>query len=99
MQIETAKEIVELTFNNKMIQAIKLLRADSAMGLIAAKHYLEENRSNRDELLKKLCDDFVKNKIDLLRAALYERHLLTQYIEKLEAEIAEEGGDDGTKVS
>jgi hypothetical protein len=93
MTPETAKEIAELTCNKqrRLIDAIRLLRADTAMGLLQAKKYLEDNGDKGEVVLFQiLCDDFVQNKKDLLIIAQQEVKRLQKYIEQLEFEIGEE---------
>lgn len=91
MNPETAKEIAELTCNKprQLIDAIRLLRTDTAMGILQAKQYLEDNsEKGQDVLFRILCDDFVQNKHDLLIVAREEAGKLLKYIQELEEEIA-----------
>ena len=98
MNIEEAKEIVETWFGSSgpgshKINAIKLLRSHTAMGLHEAKKYMDENSLGRgmvtgkEALLSKLCADFVQSKQDLLDAAREDRRKLDQYIQELEAQL------------
>lgn len=90
MSPETAKEIALLTCMKQrhLIDAIRLLRADTSMGLLQAKQYLEDNSEKGEVVLFRiLCDDFVQSKEDLLIVAKEEIKRLTQYIKELEAEI------------
>lgn len=94
MEIDTARDISRLMCfhaSPKVVQSIKMLRADTNMGLIDAKNYLEMHATfGEDALFKKLCEDFVKDKRDLLHAARLERKRLKEYIDQLEAEIAQD---------
>lgn len=91
MDHSTAQEITNLVCQNPMrgmMDAIRLLRMETAMGLIDAKNYLEEAKWHGDEaMLKQLCTDFVQNKEDLLNRALNDRRILDLYIEQLQKEI------------
>ena len=91
MDIATANHICEHMFGHhrRPMEAIRTLRYDTSLGLIAAKTYLEEHSvGGRTALYNKLCEDFVQNKQDLLDQARNERKRLDLYIEQLEAEIA-----------
>ena len=92
MNVETAKEIARLTCTTRqMIGAIRLFRVDTSMGLIDAKHYLEEHSKDGEEaLVVKLCKDYVQDKRDLLAIALREHRVLTAHILQLMDEIAGE---------
>ena len=92
MNIDTAREIANLTYSvpRRMIDAIRLLRTDSSLGLIESKTYLETTGTNEQELFDQLCKDFVQSKVDLLIRARYERTRLDLYIKQLEQEIDDE---------
>ena len=89
MDLNVAQEIAHMWCTEKKIQAIKLLRNETAFGIIEAKNYLENGVSLGGEtrLLKELCGDFVFNKEDLLIQARHEMKRLKLYIEQLEGEI------------
>lgn len=91
MDVATAKDISQKFSEHRLIDAIKMLRYESPMSLLEAKRYLETGAANgKDALFKKLCEDFVKNKTDLLNTAKKELRALVLYIEQLETEIADE---------
>lgn len=92
MQYERAKEITRLMcVSHRLIESIKLLRADTSMGLLDAKTYLETHSKGGEEiLLKILCEDFVTNKSDLLIVAKEDLRRLQQYIAQLEEDISNE---------
>ncbi len=98
MNVEEAKEIVETWFGSSgpgshKINAIKLLRSHTAMGLHEAKMYMDEKSLGRgmvrgkEALLSKLCDDFVQSKQDLLDEARAERRILDRRISQLEDDL------------
>jgi hypothetical protein len=91
MTPDEAKEIASLWFGPhgpRKIDAIKRFRYHSASGLQEAKHYLEKaGRDGQEALVKKLCDDYVQNKQDLLDQAREDRRKLDLYINQLEEEL------------
>jgi translation elongation factor EF-Ts len=94
MDLATATAIsVVMCQTRRKIEAIKLLRAETGMGLIDAKNYLEvysKDCENSEALLKQLCQDFVQNKEELLFAAKKEQTYWNRRVEELEREISEE---------
>lgn len=94
MDISTATEITRVMCQTRRkIEAIKILRADTKMGLIQAKDYLEvysKDGSDDKALFKQLCDDFVQNKADLLILLVAEQRQLESRIAELMREISEE---------
>jgi hypothetical protein len=91
MDIQNVNYICDHLFGHhrRPLEAVRILRYDTALGLIAAKTYLEEHSvGGRQALYNKLCEDFVQNKQDLLDLARNERKRLDLYIEQLEGEIA-----------
>lgn len=88
MDLLVAQDIAHIWCSGQKIQAIKTLRGETALGLIDAKNYLETGAASGEEaLVKKLCEDYVQNKEDLLIQARQEMKRLKLYIEQLESEI------------
>jgi hypothetical protein len=92
MIADTAKEIVRLACkSNRTIEAIKLLRLESNLGLSSAKDYVVEGiASGEVAFYARLCDEFVLSKADLLVQARAELRRVELYIQQLEQEIADE---------
>lgn len=95
MNVDQAKEITHLwctTF--RKIEAIKILRSDTNLGLKTAKDYLDGCGDNSDVMFKKLCDDFVKDPKELLVEARAELRRQLVYIQDLERQIGEQPASD-----
>jgi hypothetical protein len=94
MDIDKATEIVRVMCQTqRKIEAIKLLRYDTGMGLTEAKNYLEvysKDGNDQDSLLKQLCQDFVNSKQDLLVLAVKEQRYWNERVAELTREISEE---------
>lgn len=88
MEKKDAEAISDMWSSGNRIDAIKLLRRETSMGLPAAKTYLENGFS--EELLTALCKDFVKDDLDLLVEAIREQRQLFDHIEKLVSKIQQE---------
>jgi hypothetical protein len=91
MNKQTAQEIVDLVYANppRLMDAIKYLRTETALGLYDAKVMLS-NSVSKEFLLTELCASFVDDKKDLLDRAIAERNRLERYISQLESEIFDE---------
>lgn len=94
MNADAATEICRVMCqSSRKIEAIKLLRADTSMGLIEAKNYLEvysKNGNDQDSLFKQLCQDFVQSKQDLMVLAEKEQRYWTERVAELARELSEE---------
>lgn len=91
MNVETVKEIVaDWCDNGEKIRAIKILRADTSLGLIQAKNYLEEHGRTARDLQEALIRDFCKNPRELLAEARAQLRRQLQYIEGLVMSIGNE---------
>jgi hypothetical protein len=91
MNRATAQEIVDLVYANppQLMDAIKYLRMETALGLYDSKVMLS-NSVSKEFLLAELCANFVDDKKDLLQRAVAERNRLERYIAQLESEIFDE---------
>lgn len=91
MDINTAKEIANLACRpeRRLIDAIRLLRNETGLGLLQSKDYLETTK-DETTLFNVLCKDYVTNKRDLLAQAKEELRQLEIRISILEFEIEEE---------
>lgn len=90
MNIEEAKDIAHGWSHNEKINAIKVLRQHTAMGLYAAKTYLDDYGRHEQDLVKQLCMDFVKDPKDLLIEARAELRRHLNYIESLVLQVGDE---------
>lgn len=93
MNKQTAQEIVDMVYENppRKMDAIKILRMETSLGLYDAKMMLLNPNNTKESLFAELCNNFVDDKKDLLRRAIEERVRLEKYIAQLEMEILFEG--------
>lgn len=97
MDLATAKEIAELRCNPNhtpgvkgVIDAIKMLRSETNMDLLASKTYLEhhsDHGASKATLLEWLKKDFVKDTRELLRDARESLLLQQKYVWALEQQV------------
>ena len=86
MELSYAQEIVDEWFKGRKIDAIKLLRNETSLGLKEAKDYLDVSR-DPEATLRQLCEDYVQDPRELLQRAIARRDSLNREIEILESQI------------
>lgn len=91
MEIETAKAIVSLTYDQpsgSIIPAIKMLRDEAFLGLRESKEMIELGLTlGKEGFLAKLGEEFVQSKSDLLIVLKAEYRKLGEKIRNLQAEV------------
>lgn len=94
MDTDTAKDISDKWLDGNKLDAIRVLRNETSMGLIQAKTYLETHNSSISyTLLEQIHEDFVDSKPELLKMAIDQRNRLNDYILHLQEEIRLENVD------
>jgi len=100
MNIATAATIAQLTSgfeleSRRLLEAVRILRKETAMGLWDAKVFLEQFDTDglttaqlHIKLFEKLCDDFVQSPEDLLFIKKDQLHRLIDEIDELERTIS-----------
>lgn len=89
MQVATAKQIAKTWFKEDgQAQAIRLLHAETHLGTVDARRYLEEySEKGVADLHKQLVNEFCNEPEFLLEQAEAERKRLEAYIVQLKTEI------------